>query len=134
MTTKSNKAGGSTYPPGKHPNSLANLRRGKRQIGQVARNGVVTSRVREKLLAKKGVTERDEPKSKKQLKREQRQKQREALRKQVLKYGGEDGYIRTPIPNVLFVECLKLQLLRREKRDTPCPRGFPEWWFVKLED
>ena len=38
------------------------------------------------------------------------------------------------IPNDLFVECLNMQLLRRETRDTPCPRGFPEWWFVKLED
>ena len=91
-------------------------------------------RVREKLLAKKGVTEPDKPKSKKQLKREQRQKQREALRTQVLKYCDEDGYIRTPIPNDLFVECLNMQLLRKEKRDTPCPRGLPEWWFVKLED
>ena len=91
-------------------------------------------RVREKLLAKKGVTEPDKPKSKKQLKREQRQKQREALRKQVLKFCDEDGYIRTPIPNDLFVECLNMQLLLRETRDTPCPRGFPEWWFVKLED
>jgi hypothetical protein len=66
-------------------------------------------------------------------KKEQRRLQREALRKQVLKYCDEDGYIRTPIPNDLFVQCLDMQLLRREKRDTPCPRGYPEWWFVKLE-
>jgi len=86
-------------------------------------------RVREKLLAKKGSTLPDGVISKK----EQRRLQREALRKQVLKYCDEDGYIRTPIPNDLFVECLKMQLTRRETRDTPCPRGFPEWWFVKLE-
>jgi hypothetical protein len=91
-------------------------------------------RVRDKLLATKETKPPDEPKSKKQLKREQRQRQREALRTQVLKYCDDDGYIRTPIPNELFVECLKMQLLRRETRDTPCPRGFPEWWFVKLED
>ena len=91
-------------------------------------------RVRDKLLAKKATKPPDKPKTKKQLKREQRQQQREALRKQVLKYCDEDGYIRTPIPNDLFVECLNMQLLRRETRDTPCPRGFPEWWFVKLED
>ena len=87
-------------------------------------------RVRDKLLAKKGIKPPEKPKTKK----EQRQQQREALRKQVLKHCDEDGYIRTPIPNVLFVECLNMQLLRRETRDTPCPRGFPEWWFVKLED
>ena len=91
-------------------------------------------RVRDKLLAKKSNAPVDKPKSKKQLKREQRQQQKETLRKQVLKFCDEDGYIRTPIPNDLFVECLKMQLLRRETRDTPCPRGFPEWWFVKLED
>ena len=91
-------------------------------------------RVRDKLLAKTGIKPSSEPKSKKRLEREQRQQQREALRKQVLKLCDEDGYIRTPIPNDLFVECLKMQLLRRETRDTPCPRGFPEWWFVKLED
>ena len=91
-------------------------------------------RVREKLLTNNGIEPPDKPKTKKQLKKEQRQQQREALRKQVLKVCGEDGYIRTPIPNDLFVECLKMQLLRRETRDTPCPRGFPEWWFVKLED
>ncbi len=90
-------------------------------------------RVREKLLAKKGAPQPGQPKSKKQLKREQRLQQREALRKQVLKYCDDDGYIRTPIPNELFVECLKMQLLRRETRDTPCPRGFPEWWFVNLD-
>jgi hypothetical protein len=90
-------------------------------------------RVREKLLAKKGVTQPEQSKSKKQRKSEERQRQREALRTQVLKYCDEDGYIRTPIPNELFVECLKMQLLRRETRDTPCPRGFPEWWFVKLD-
>ena len=55
------------------------------------------------------------------------------MRNQVLKYCDDDGYIRTPIPNDLFVQCLKMQLLRKETRDTPCPRGFPEWWFVKLE-
>ena len=87
-------------------------------------------RVREKLLAKKGIKPLDNATSKK----EKRRLQQEALRKQVLKYCDEDGYIRTPIPNELFVECLKMQLLRRETRDTPCPRGFPEWWFVKLED
>ena len=87
-------------------------------------------RVREKLLAKKGIKPPEKPKTKK----EQRQQQRIALRKQVLKYCDEDGYIRTPIPNDLFVECLKMNLHRRETRDTPCPRGFPEWWFVKLED
>ena len=86
-------------------------------------------RVREKLLAKKGVKPLDNATTKK----EKRRLQREALRKQVLKYCDDDGYIRTPIPNELFVECLNMQLLRREKRDTPCPRGFPEWWFVKLE-
>ena len=91
-------------------------------------------RVRDKVLAKKGIKPSDKPKSKKQLKREQRQQQREALRKQVLKYCDEDGYIRTPIPNDLFVECLTMQLLRRETHERPCPRGFPEWWFVKLED
>ena len=86
-------------------------------------------RVREKLLAKKDIKPSDKVKTK----NEQRLLQREVLRKQVLKYCDEDGYIRTPIPNNLFVECLKMQLLRREQRDTPCPRGFPEWWFVKLE-
>ena len=86
-------------------------------------------RVRDKLLAKKDIKPLDSATSKK----EKRRLQREALRKQVLKYCDEDGYIRTPIPNDLFVECLKMQLLRRETRDTPCPRGFPEWWFVKLE-
>ena len=91
-------------------------------------------RVRDKLLAKKAIEPSDKPKSGKQLRREQREQQREALRNQVLKYCDEDGYIRTPIPNDLFVECLKMQLLRRETRDTPCPRGFPEWWFVKLAD
>ena len=91
-------------------------------------------RVRDKLLAKKGIEPSDKPKSKKQLRREQREQQREALRKQVLKFCDDDGYIRTPIRNDLFVECLKMQLLRRETRDTPCPRGFPEWSFVKLED
>ena len=54
MTTRSDKAGGSAYPPGKHPNSLANLRRGSRPGGQVARNGVVTASVREKLLRQVG--------------------------------------------------------------------------------
>lgn len=87
-------------------------------------------RVRDKLQAKKGSKPPEKPKTKK----EQRQQQRIALGKQVLKYCDEDGYIRTPIPNDLFVECLDMQLLRRETRDTPCPRGFPEWWFVKLED
>ena len=91
-------------------------------------------RVRDKLMAKKGIKPSGEPKSKKRLKREQLEQQRKALRNQVLKYCDEDGYIRTPIPNDLFVECLKMQLLRRETRDTPCPRGFPEWWFVKLAD
>ena len=91
-------------------------------------------RVRDKLLVKTGTKPPDKPKTKKQLKREQRQQQREALRKQVLKFCDEGGYIRTPIPNDLFVECMNMQLLRRETRDTPCPRGFPEWWFVKLED
>ena len=91
-------------------------------------------RVRDKLLAKKETEPPEKSKPQKQLKREQRRKQREALRKQVLKNCDEDGYIRTPIPNDLFVECLTMQLLRRETRDTPCPRGFPEWWFVKLED
>ena len=91
-------------------------------------------RVRDKLLAKKGTKPPDKPKTKKQLKSEHRQQQRDALRKQVLKFCDEGGYIRTPIPNDLFVECLNMQLLRRETRDTPCPRGFPEWWFVKLED
>ena len=91
-------------------------------------------RVRDKLLAKKGIKPSDEPKSKKQLRREQREQQRVALRKQVLKYCDEDGYIRTPIPNDLFVECLKMNLHRRETRDTPCPRGFSEWWLVKLKD
>ena len=86
-------------------------------------------RVREKLLAKKETKPSDKTKTKS----EQRLLQREVLRKQVLKYCDEDGYIRTPIPNNLFVECLKMQLLRREQRHTPCPRGFPEWWFVKLE-
>ena len=86
-------------------------------------------RVRDKLLAKKDIKPLDQAISKK----ERRRLQREALRKQVLKYCDEDGYIRTPIPNELFVECLKMQLLRRETRDTPCPREFPEWWFVKLE-
>ena len=90
-------------------------------------------RVRDKLLAKKSNAPVDKPKTKKQLKREQREQQREALRKQVLKYCDEDGYIRTPIPNELFVQCLNMQLFRRETRDSPCPRGFPEWWFVKLE-
>ena len=88
-------------------------------------------RVRDKLLAKHAIKPSGKPKSGKQLRREQ---QREALRKQVLKHCDEDGYIRTPIQNDLFVECLNMQLLRRETRDTPCPRGFPEWWFVKLED
>ena len=87
-------------------------------------------RAREKLLGKKPAKPQDEATGKKA----QRRLQREALRKQVLKYCDEDGYIRTPIPNDLFAECLKMQLLRRETRDTPCPRGFPEWWFVKLED
>jgi hypothetical protein len=87
-------------------------------------------RVRDKLLAKKDIKPLDKAVSKK----ERRRLQREALRKQVLKYCDEDGYIRTPIPNELFVQCLDMQLLRRETRDTPCPRGFPEWWFVKLED
>ena len=87
-------------------------------------------RVRDKLLTKKGIKPSEKPKTKK----EQRQQQREALRKQVLKFCDDDGYIRTPITNDLFVECLRMQLLRRETRDTPCPRGFPEWWFVKLED
>ncbi len=91
-------------------------------------------RVRDKLLTKKETKAPDEPKAKKQLKKEERQQQRIALRKQVLKYCDEDGYIRTPIPNDLFVECLKMNLHRRETRDTPCPRGFAEWWFVKLED
>jgi hypothetical protein len=86
-------------------------------------------RVRDKLLAKKDIKPLDKAVSKK----ERRRLQREALRKQVLKYCDEDGYIRTPIPNELFVQCLDMQLLRRETRDTPCPRGFPEWWFVKLE-
>ena len=100
------------------------------------RNGIDerVQRARDRLLAKSSSEPSDEPKSKKQLKREQRNQRREALRKQVFKYCDEDGYIRTPIPNDLFVECLKMQLLRRETRDTPCPRGFPEWWFVKLED
>jgi hypothetical protein len=66
-------------------------------------------------------------------KKQQRRLKREALRKQVLKYCDDDGYIGTPMPNELFVECLTLQLLGKEKRDTPCPRGFPEWQFVKLE-
>ena len=99
--------------------------------------GQINDRVqpaRDRLLAKSSSKPPGESKTKKQLKREQRQQQREALRKQVLKYCDEDGYIRTPIPNDLFVECLNMQLLRRETRDTPCPRGFPEWWFVKLED
>ncbi len=87
-------------------------------------------RVRDKLLAKRGMTPPDKAISKK----EQRRLQREALRKQVLTHCDEDGYIRTPIPNELFVQCLNWNLLRKEKRDTPCPRGFPEWWFVKLED
>ena len=86
-------------------------------------------RVREKLLAKQSGKRLDSATTKK----EQRRLQREALRKQVRKYCDEDGYIHTPIPNDLFVECLNMQLLRREKRDSPCPRGFPEWWFVKLE-
>ena len=77
-------------------------------------------RARDRLLAKSSSKPPGESKSKKQLKREQRQQQREALRKQVLKYCDEDGYIRTPIPNDLFVECLKMRLLRRETRDTPC--------------
>ncbi len=87
-------------------------------------------RVRDKLLAKNDIKPLDKAVSKK----EQRRLQRESLRKQVLKYCDEDGYIRTPIPNELFVQCLNMRLLRRETRDTPCPRGFPEWWFVKLED
>ena len=87
-------------------------------------------RVRDKLLAKKDIKPLDKAVSKK----ERRRLQREALRTQVLKYCHEDGYIRTPIPNELFVQCLNMQLLRRETRDTPCPRGFPEWWFVNLED
>ena len=87
-----------------------------------------------RLLTKPSSKPPDESKTKKQLKKEQRQQQREALRKQVLKYCDEDGYIRTPIPNELFVECLTMQLLRRETRGTPCSRGFPEWWFVKLKD
>lgn len=87
-------------------------------------------RARDKLLAKKGMPPPDKAMSKK----EQRRLQREALRTQVQKYCDEDGYIRTPIPNDLFVQCLNWNLLRKEKRDTPCPRGFPEWWFVKLED
>ena len=91
-------------------------------------------RVRDKLLAKKGSKQPDRSKTKKQLKKEQRLQQRDALRKQVLRYCDEGGYIRTPIPNDLFVECLKMQLLQRETRDTTCPRGFPEWWLVKLED
>ena len=69
-------------------------------------------RVRDKLLAKKGTKPPDKPETKKQLEREQRQQQREALRKQVLKFCDENGYIRTPIPNDLFVECLNMQLLR----------------------
>jgi hypothetical protein len=87
-------------------------------------------RVREKLQGKQLVKPLDRKIGKKQ----ERRLRREALRKQALKYCDEEGYIRTPIPNDVFVECLKVQLLRREKRDTPCPRGFPEWWFVKLED
>ena len=98
------------------------------------RNDDRVQRARDRLLAKSSSKPPDEPKTKRQLKNEQRQQQREALRKQVLKYCDDDGYIRTPIPNELFVECLKMQLLRRETRDTPCPRGFPEWWFVKSED
>jgi hypothetical protein len=39
----------------------------------------------------------------------------------------------TPIPNELFVQCLTMDLLRRETRDTRCPGGFPEWWYEKLE-
>ena len=58
-------------------------------------------RVREKLPTQKGDTPLDTPTTKK----EQRRREREALRKQVLTYCDEDGYIRTPIPNDLFVEC-----------------------------
>ncbi len=87
-------------------------------------------RARDKLLAKKGMPPPDKAMSKK----EQRRLQREALHTQVQKYCDEDGYIRTPIPNELFVQCLNWNPLRKEKRDTPCPRGFPEWWFVRLED
>jgi len=54
MTTRSDQAGGPTYPPGKHPNSLANLRRGKQPGVPKGRNGVVTSRVRERLLRQVG--------------------------------------------------------------------------------
>jgi hypothetical protein len=55
------------------------------------------------------------------------------LRKQILKHCGEHGYIGTPIPNGLFVQGLDMPLLRREKRQTPCRRGFPEWRFMKVE-
>jgi hypothetical protein len=101
-------------------------------VNQMGKNQIDdrVQRVRDKRLAKKGIAPPEKSKTKKEL----RQQQREALRKQVLKYCDEDGYIRTPIPNDLFVECLTMQLLRRETRDTPCPRGFPEWWFVKLDD
>ena len=54
MTNRSDQDPGGAYPPGKHPNSLANLRRGDRASGQAARNGVVTARVREKLLRQVG--------------------------------------------------------------------------------
>ena len=87
-------------------------------------------RAGDKLLAKKDIKPSDKAMSKKK----QRRLQREALCTQVQKYCDEGGYIRTPIPNDLFVQCLNWNLLRKEKRDTPCPRGFPEWWFVKLED
>ena len=86
-------------------------------------------RVRDKLHSKQGVQPLDKSISKK----ERRRRQREALRKQVLKYCDDDGYIRTPIPNELFVQCLRWHLLRKETRDTPCPRGFPEWWFIRLK-
>ena len=87
-------------------------------------------RAGDKLLTRQGIKPPEKAISKKQ----QRRLQREALRKQVLKYCDEGGYIRTPIPNELFVQCLNWNLLRKEQRDTPCPRGFPEWWFVRLEN